>query len=149
MMYILERFPPSTFAGSADNWICLLSTRQTLSQRHRHPRTIHIFCGNSFQRRVKYSQNVKTFRVQEIRPGPVKRNFVGKEKVASRKLLQKWSFRKFAQMDREDVVVVIFLKMRCLRWHTTSPAAAARGFFDLFKKLSRASTFPRRAFLLF
>ena len=51
-------------------------------------------------------------------------------------------------MDRDDVVVVI-LKMKWLRWHTTPPAAAARGFFDLFKKLSRASTFPRRAFLLF
>ena len=93
---------------------------------------------------MKYSQDVKTLRVEEIRPDPVKRYF-----VASRKLLQKWSFRKFAQMDRDDVVVVI-LKMRWLRWHTTSPApAAARGFFDLFKKLSRASTFPRRAFLLF
>ena len=83
MMYILERFPPSTFAGSADNWICLLSTRQTLSQRHRHPRTIHIFCGNSFQRRVKYFLNVKTLRVEEIRPDPVKIYFVGKEKAAS------------------------------------------------------------------
>ena len=157
MMYILERCiswkdsPPSTFAGSSDNWICLLrsSTRRTLSQHHCRPRTIHIPCGNSFQRRVKYSQNVKTLRVEEIRPDPVKRYFVGKEKAASRKLLQKWSFRKFAQMDRDDVVVVI-LKIRWLRWHTTSPApAAARGFFDLFKKLSRASTFPRRALLLF
>ena len=52
---------------------------------------------------------MKTFRVQEIRPGPVKRNFVGKEKVASRKLLQKWSFRKFAQMDRDGVVVVVVI----------------------------------------
>ena len=74
----LRKIPPSTFAdkkGSADNWICLLrsSTRQSLSQQHRHPRTKHIPCGNSFQRRVKYSRNVKTLRVEEIRPDPVKR----------------------------------------------------------------------------
>jgi len=140
----LRKIPPFYFCRKCGQLDLSFATRQTLSQRHRHPRTTkHIPCGNSFQQLVKYSQDVKTLRVEEIRPDPVKRYF-----VASRKLLQKWSFRKFAQMDRDDVVVVI-LKMRWLRWHTTSPAPAARGFFDLFKKLSRASTFPRRAFLLF
>jgi len=45
---------------------------------------------------VKYSR-----RVEEIRPDPVEREGCLLE------IAQKWSFRKFAQMDRDDVVVVI------------------------------------------
>ena len=110
-MYILEIFPlllllikkevrtiGFVFCGARPDRLCLNSTATPA------PNT---FLAEILFKNVKYSQNVKTFRVQEIRPGPVKRNFVGKEKAASRKLLQKWSFRKFAQMDRDGVVVVI------------------------------------------